>query len=154
MWPSLRPSQRASLLAAIPSQSASAVQSSGWVDASLFEWLVATINVGTISASGTVNAKLQQATSSGGAGAKDVANSAITALTQAGSNSNEEAWIEVKADQLDGEHGFRYVQLSITPAVAAAVIGGELYGFDPKIAQPGGEAFATTVAQIVSLPSI
>lgn len=154
MWPALRPSQRASLLGKIDPQSATAVQTSAWVDASQFEWLVAKVQVGAISAGGTVNAKLQQAQDGSGTGAKDIAGAAITALTQAGGSGDQEVWIEVKADQLDGEHGFTHLQLSITPSVAAALIGGLVEGMDPKIAHPGGEAFAASVAQIVSLPSV
>lgn len=143
--PLLKPSDRVVLLAAINPQSATTVQSSGWVAMDLYESLLAEIRVGTISSSGTVDAKLQQATSSGGAGAKDITGKSITQLTQAGSNSNSQAFINVTAGDLDSANGFNYVQLSITPATAAALITGALYGFDAKFAG----ANATSVVQVV-----
>ena len=152
--PSIRPSQRESLLASINPQSATTVQTSGWVNAANFEWLVGIVKVGAITTGGTVNAKMQQAKDSSGTSAKDITNSSITALTAAGSNSNEDAWIEVRADQLDTNNGFTYVRLSITPSGAAALIGGDVLGLDAKQALAGGQSEETALAQIVSLPSV
>ena len=139
MWASLKPSQRIALAGVINPQSATTVQTTGWVDASQYENLLAVINVGTISSTGTVDAKLQQASDSSGTGAKNITGAAITQLTQAGGSSNKQALINLKADQLDANNGFTFVQLSITPATAAALIAGELWGHDPKLtpsAQP------------------
>ena len=136
MWPSLKPSQRVALAGVINPQSATTVKATGWVDVSQYENLLAVVNVGSISAGGTVDAKLRQAQDNTGTGVKDVAGFAITQLTQAGGNSNEQAMINLNAASLDTNNGFTFVELTITPGTAAAVIAGELWGFDPKIDPP------------------
>jgi len=132
MEPYIRPSKRASILGTIPPQSATTVQSSGWLDATTFHNVMAIIETGTISASGTVDAKFQQATSNAGAGAKDVTGKAITQLTQAASGSNKQVLIDMHQEDLDIANGFKWIQLSITPATAAALIAGQVLGFDPR----------------------
>ena len=149
MYPSLKPTQRAAILGVINPQSATVAQSSGWVDASLFQNYLATILVGAISATGTVDAKLQQATDSGGTGAKDITGKSITQLTQAGANSNSQAQINLRQDELDIANNFNFVKLVITPATAAAIIAGEIEGFDPRYG-PADKAAAATVVQIVA----
>jgi hypothetical protein len=131
MWPSLRPTQRLNIAAVINPQSATTVQTSGWVAVNQYNNFLATIIVGAISSTGTVDAKLQQATDSSGTGAKDITGKAITQLTQAGSKSNTQVNINLKQDELDAQNGFNYIQLSITPATAAALITGIVFGVDP-----------------------
>ena len=55
----------------------------------------------------TTDMKLVQATSSGGAGVKDITDAAITQLSA--TNDNKQASIEVDPYQLDMNNGFRYV---------------------------------------------
>lgn len=148
MWPSLKPSDRASIVGAIDPQSASTAKTTAWVDASQFQNLMAVVAVGALGSSGTVDAKLQQATDSSGTGAKDITGKAITQLTQAGSDSNKQVLINLHQDELDASGGFRYVQLSITPATAASLIGGQLMGFDPRYA-PATDFDATSVDEVV-----
>jgi len=143
--PLLKPSDRVAVLGIIGSQSATTVQGTGWIPVNLYENLLAIVNVGVISSTGTVDAKIQQATSSAGAGAKDVTGKAITQLTQAGSGSNKQALINFSVSDLDHANGFTYVQLSITPATAAALISGLLLGFDGKYPV----ANVTTVGEVV-----
>ena len=149
MYPSLKPTQRAAIVGVINPQSATTVQSTGWVDASKFQNYLATVGVGAISASGTVDAKLQQATDSSGTGAKDITGKAITQLTQAGTNSNSQAQINLRQDELDIANGFCFVRLGITPAAAAALIYGQIEGVDPRYG-PADLAAATSVVQIVA----
>jgi hypothetical protein len=132
MLPQIRPSDRVSVLGTIPPQSATTVQVTGWLDATVFHSLMAVVATGAISATGTVDAKMQQATSAAGAGAKDVTGKAITQLTQAGSGSNKQVLINLHQEDLDINNGYKWVQLSITPATAAALIDGKLLGFDPR----------------------
>lgn len=148
MWSSLKPSQRATIAAAINPQSATTVQVSGWVDASKFANILAKISVGVISATGTLDAKIQQATDSSGTGAKDITGKAIVQMTQAGGSGNQQALINLKADELDATNGFRYVQLSVTPAVAAALIAAEVWGFDAVYGPADTQANASVVQTI------
>ena len=145
----LKPSQRAGILGVVTPQSATTVQSTAWVDASLWGNLLGTVSLGVISATGTVDAKLQQATDNAGAGAKDITGKAITQLTQAGGGSGKQAEINLKPDELDINNGFKYVRLSITPATAAALITGTLLGFDARYG-PADTGDAATVVEIIN----
>jgi hypothetical protein len=121
---------------------------SGWIDISKFDKLKGKVAVGVLGAGATVDAKLQQATSSGGAGAKDIAGKAITQLTQAGADSNKQVLINLFSDELDVTGGFKFVQLSITVSVAASLIYGEMEGFTPRYA-PASDNDAASVDEII-----
>lgn len=149
MWPSLKPTQRLTVAAAINPQSSSANLTSAWVSAAAFANLCALIAVGAISSSGTFDAKLQQAQDSSGTGAKDITGKAITQLTQAGSNSNSQAFINLRPDELDVNNGFSYVRLSVTPATAASLLFAALLGVDPSYG-PADTQAATSVVQVVN----
>lgn len=149
MWPSLKPSQRISLVGVINPQSAGAAVNSGWVDASQFENFLAVVSVGAMTAGATVDAKVRQATSSGGAGAKDITGAAITQLTHAAPNDNSQAFINVNAAQLDTNNGFTFLELVVTPAGNTSLVSAEVYGVDAKQPAPGGANNAATLTQIV-----
>lgn len=121
--------------------------STGWVDQSVFFFLMALIDVGVFGASATVDAKLQQATDSSGTGAKDITGKAITQLLAAGGN-NRQALINMKEADLDTENGFRYVRLSITVGTAASLVSAALIGGVPRF-QPASAYNQAGVAQIV-----
>ncbi len=151
MWPSLQPTKKIAVMAAINPQSATTVQSSGWVDASQFENMLAMVETGVISAGGTVSATVQQASSATGTGAKAIypGNNtsgtalAIAPLTQAGGGSSSQAPINIKPDDLDVNNGFRWIQLTITPSGAAALIAGQLLGVDARYGPADGLAAAS-----------
>jgi hypothetical protein len=144
--PNLKPSDRNALLGVVNPQSATTAKSTGWVNAGLFESLLAVVKAGAITATGTVDAKLEQATSSAGAGAKDITGKAITQLTAAGTDDNKQALINCQSEDLDVANGFAFARLTITPATAAALIDGELWGLDARY-PPGTQA--TTVDEVV-----
>lgn len=132
MTPNAKPSEHLALLAAIsPVSQGVGTANSGWVDIKNFHALMALIKTGVLGTSATVDAKLQQATSSGGAGAKDVTNKAITQIVKA-SGDNKQAIINLKASDLDTEGGFEFVQLSITVGTAASLVAGEVWGAYPR----------------------
>lgn len=148
MHANLKPSQRVAIAAAINPISSAAAQSSGWVDATLFHNWLAVVQVGVLGASGTVDAKFEQATSAGGANAKDVTGKAITQLTQAGTDANKQALINLKQTDLDFTNGFKFIRLTITPATAASLVAGALLGFDQRYGV-ASDNDATTVDEIV-----
>lgn len=132
MTPNARPSEHVSLLATLDAASQGAgTISTGYVDIKNFHALRAKITVGVMTATSTVDAKLQQATTSAGAGVKDVTGKAITQLLAAGGN-NRQAIINLKAADLDTEGGFEFVRLTITVAAAASLAYGEIEGFYPR----------------------
>lgn len=81
-----------------------------------YSW-VAAVTAGAVT--GTVDAKIEQASDSSGTGAKDLTGSDITQLTAAGS-----AVIQFKANDLDNANDFTHFRLSITTSNAADVAGG------------------------------
>lgn len=106
--------------------STSGATNSSWVDVSNCSRFAAIIITGLIAAGGTMNAKLTQATSSGGAGAKDITGKAIAALADTADNQN--FIIDVRADELDVNGGFKFVRIELTGAVAASLIAAILLG--------------------------
>lgn len=142
--PNVKPSDRANLKAVINPQSATTAKSSSWVRLGIAESLLADIFVGTIATNGTVDAKLEQATSDGGT-PKDVTGKAITQLTQAGTDSDKQVRINCQSEDLDVANGYCWVRLTITPATAAALICGAVYTMDHRYAP----ADATTVDEVV-----
>jgi hypothetical protein len=144
----LKPSQRAGVVGNISPISASAVQTSGWIDATTFHNYLAIIGTGVMGASGTVDAKLQQATDNAGTGAKDVTGKAIAQYLHATPDDGKQALINLKQEDLDFANGFKFFQLSITPAVAASEIEGLVLGFDPRFGFADANA-ATTQSQII-----
>lgn len=114
-----------------PVSQAAATVTTGWVDASKFEQLLALIKTGVLGASATLDAKLQQATSSGGAGAKDITGKALTQIVKATGDSKQ-AMINLKPEELDVNGGFRWVRLSVTVGTAASLIDATLLGFWPR----------------------
>lgn len=144
-----KPSEICAVLGAVDPQSANAVKTSGWISTALFRRLMAVVQVGAMTATGTVDAKFQQATSAAGAGAKDVTGTSITQLTAAGTDDNKQVVINLSTAQLDVAGGFAYVRLSITPATAASLISGLVLGFDPRT-MPASDNDATTVDEIVN----
>lgn len=142
----IKPSDRAPVLAVIdPDAYTAATYTSGWVDMSLWGSLQAIVFAGTLGSGATLDAKLEQATSAAGAGAKDITGKAITQLTQAGTDSDKQAVINCQSEDLDVEGGFRYVRLSMTVGNATSDAGGVVLGMDPRYAPTD----ASTVDEVV-----
>jgi hypothetical protein len=144
-WPNVQPSKRSVHLATINPQSATTAKSTGWVNASLFHSFKAKVVVGAFATSAVINAKLEQATSDGGS-PKDVTGKAIAALTQAGTDDDKQAIIELRQADLDVANDYDWFRLTITPTVDAVLIYGEIEGLDPVF---GSGTAAATVDEVV-----
>ena len=147
MEPQIKPSQRASIVGAVNPQSTSTTVTSGWIDATTFHNYLALISTGVLGASATVDAKLQQATDSGGTGAKDVTSKSITQLVKA-SNDNNQALINLKQEDLDFANAFKFFRLSITVGTAASLVSATILGFDPRQGAASSNAAATQVQAV------
>jgi len=132
-----------------PDVTAASTVTTAWITAKDFERYVATIMVGTLGASATVDAKLQQATDGSGTGAKDITGKAITQLTAAGTDSDKQSKINLRGDELDVDGGFDFIQLSVTVAVATSDIAAYVEGLSPRYG-PANDFDATTVDEIIS----
>jgi hypothetical protein len=131
-----------------PDANGAGTLTSAYVDASKFEQLMAIVMAGDLGTSATLDAKLVQATSAAGANVTDISGKAITQLTQAGTDSNKQAIIQVRADELDVAGGFRYVALVLTTAVATSDSGAVVLGFTPTYG-PANDYDLAAVDEIV-----
>lgn len=128
MLANARISEQLALLATIdPVSQAAGSITTGWISCSQPERLMAIIQTGVLGASATVDAKLQQATDSGGTGVKDVTSKAITQIVKA-TGDNKQAIINCRAEELDTNNGFSYVRLSVTVGTAASLVSAQLFG--------------------------
>ena len=135
------------IVGSIPPQSAAAGSyTSGWIAMATVGKVYCVINIGAITGSGSVNAKVEQATDSTGTGVKDVTGAAIAPIVGA-ANSNKQATIGVRPGQLDTAGNFAFVRLNVTTAVAASILGAVLHGTDVKY-EP--QVQAATVAESVT----
>lgn len=146
------PSERIAVLDVIdPDVNAAGTLTTAWIDMADFDSVMAVVMVGTLGTSATIDAKFQQASDASGTGAKDVAGSAITQITQAGSDqSDTQAVIELNAEDLDLANSFTHVRLSMTTAAATSDSGAILLGVDPRYG-PASDHDATSVGEIVTV---
>lgn len=114
-----------------PVSQAAATVTTGWVDARKFAEIVAILQTGVLGAAATLDAKLQQATSAAGAGAKDIAAKSVTQIVKA-TGDNKQVLINVRPEQLDVNGGFCFVRLSMTVGTAASLVSALLLGVWPR----------------------
>jgi hypothetical protein len=144
-------SEQVALLATIdPDVTTASTVVSDYVDASEFYNYMAVVLAGTLGSSATIDAKIVQATDSSGTGVKDVTGKAITQITQAGTDqSDTQAVINVKPDDLDINNGFKWFALSVTVGTATSDAGGFIVGCNPRNA-PASDNDLASVGEIVS----
>ncbi len=147
------PSEGIAVLATIdPDAYAAGAQNSDWVDLGLFDQVKAVIMAGAFGAVTTLDAKLTQATSSGGAGEKDITGKAITQLVAA-SDADKQAVINCRADELDIANDFRWVRLVQTGGASSPANSIDhsalLLGFGPRY-EPASDSDLASVAEIVN----
>lgn len=143
-------SEKVALVGVIdPDATAAGTVTSGWIAAKDFYNFMAVVYAGTLGTSATIDAKLEQATDSSGTGAKDITGKAITQLTQAGSDSDKQAIINLRHGEMDIGNDFDYFRLSITVGTATSDVGGAVYGVDPSYG-PASKSDLSTVDEIVS----
>ena len=144
------PSERVAVLGVIdPDANTAAALTSDYGDATKFETMMAVIMAGTFGTNGTLDAKLVQATDSSGTGVKDITGKAITALTDAGTDSDKQAIINVRAEELDVANSFTHVAIVMTTAVATGDSAAILLGCDPRHA-PASDNDLASVDEIVN----
>ena len=143
------PSEVAAVVATIdPDVQTSGEQLSDAIDMSKIDQILAIIMSGTLGSSATLAAKLTQATTSGGV-YKDITGKAITNLSQAVSpdNSDDQALINCRADELDIDNDYRWVKLSMTVGVATSDTCALVLGFGERY----GPAFDGDLASVVEI---
>lgn len=121
--------------------------STAWVSAQTAAEFQALILLGVLGTAATVDAKIEQATTSGGAGVKDVTGKAIVQYVKA-TDDSKEAVINFRSADLDVSNNFAFVRLTLTVAAAASLVSGLLLGLNRETRYQPATALATT-AQVV-----
>jgi hypothetical protein len=110
-------SERLAIVATVdPDAYSAGTYDSDAIDLSKFERVLFVVAVGDLGTNATVDFVVQESDAAGGSYA-NLAGKAITQLTQAGSDADKQALVEVKADELS--EGKRYVRGRLTIGVAA-----------------------------------
>lgn len=121
--------------------------STAWIDIGKFGAIMATTMVGTMATGATLDAKLEQAKDATGTGAKDIDGKAIVQMTQAGTDqSDRQAIIECRGEELDVNNGYSHVRLSLTISTAACDAGAIVHGVAARYPQDT----AATVDQAIT----
>lgn len=81
--------------------------------------VAALLSVGAITATGTIDMKLVQATDTSGTGSKDVSGAALVQIADTGGSKSYA--IELNSDLLDHTNGFTCIAVVLTTATAANV---------------------------------
>lgn len=145
----LLPSDRAAVVGVIdPDALAADTYETGWISMSDFQSVMAIIMAGTLGSSATLNAKFEQGQGAAGANPQDVPGKAITALTQAGTDSDKQAVLNCFADDLDLADGYDHVRLSMTIGAATSDAGALVLGFDARY-EPASNNDLASVDEIV-----
>ena len=143
-------SDRAAVVGALnPGSIAAGTTPTGWVAAADWGRFLGVIQSGTLGASATIDAKLQQAQDSAGTGAKDITGKAITQMTTGATDSNKQSEINLHRDELDLANNFTHVRLSVTVGVAASGMSAVLLGFDPRY-NAASDNDAATVKEVIA----
>jgi hypothetical protein len=143
----LRGSEICAVVATLdPVTMANVEKTTDWVDVGSFESVMFILLTGDM-ASETIDFKLEQATSSGGAGKKDLV-VATQLAASAAANDGAQVILETRAEELDHANSFRYVRArGITGGATggpAAIVG---LGFNSRY---GVGTDLSTVAQIAN----
>ncbi|MFV9616172.1 MAG: hypothetical protein ACNYZG_09455 [Gammaproteobacteria bacterium] len=144
------PSEAAAVVATIdPDTYTAAAYTSDYIDMGLFERAQFVVMTGTLGTAATVDASIVQATTAAGAGSKALTTSkAITQLVKA-TNDDDQAIINVLAEDLDLANSFDFCAITVTVGVATSDVGAIGLGFNPRYA-PASDNDLASVVEIVS----
>lgn len=132
-----------------PDVTVASTVTTGWINAATFQNFIAIIQAGTLGTNATLDAKLQQASSSSGTGAKDITGKAITQLTEAGTDSDKQAIINVRGEELDLVNGFNHFRLSLTLGTATSDLAAMVIGLNARSGL-ASDNDASTVDEVVN----
>lgn len=150
MFPNALASEQVAIVGVIdPDAYTQATYTTDYIDMSKWESVMAVVMAGDLGSSATIDAKIIEYTTDGGAGTHDITGKAITQLTQAGTDSNKQAIINVRREDLDIDGGYRYVKLSVTVGTATSDMGAIVLGVVPRRA-PASDNDLSSVDEIVA----
>lgn len=118
------------------------------IDMQLWDKVVFYVQVGTMASTSTVDFSVKGDTASGGSYATAVTGKAITQLTEAGTDSDKQAIVEVTQAEVAAQ-GLRYIRGDLVVAAAASDAGVLAVAFGPNYA-PASENDLASVDEIVA----
>jgi hypothetical protein len=134
----------------IPPQSTSTTIVSTYFKADKCIQYAAIISVGALGSSTTVDASWLQGDSSAGANPKAITGaSAITQLTQAGTDANKVVILNLRPEMMDHATGFYWAALSITAGTSTALVSVVIVGLGVKDG-PATNANISTVDELAN----
>lgn len=143
-------SEKLPLVATIdPDANATGAFSTDYVDLQSFRKAMFVVLAGVIASSGTLDFKLQEATSSTGAGAQDITGKSITQM--ATGDNDKQAIVNVNVEELSS--GYRYVKGVMTLTAAGADAGAVAFAAHGRFTDAATSTSAgdlATVAEIVA----
>lgn len=117
-----------------------------WVAAKNWFTFLAIISTGVLGTAATVDAKVQQAKDASGTAAKDITGKGLAQIVKA-SGDNKQAFINVRAEDLDSENGFTHIGIVLAVGAAASIVGATLLGVGSRFSPPLDNA-ATLVQSV------
>lgn len=120
-------SEHLAVLGQLVPVSSSTTQNMAWTSLAGYGRFMAMIHVGAMVATSTVDAKLQIATSSGGAGAIDIPGKAITQMLAA-SDGSKIRFIDLKSDEIPSTAVYTHIRVVLTVATATSLVAAVLFG--------------------------
>lgn len=144
------PTDEAAVVATIdPDAYTASTVVSDYVDMRKFRAIQAIVMAGALGTNATLDAKLVEATDASGTGAQDITGKSITQLTEAGTDSDKQAIINLHSEELDIADGYCFVALSMTVGTATSDAGGIIIGHAP-VTIPASSNDLSTVDEIVN----
>lgn len=101
-----------------PDANTAAAYSTDYIDMTIFQEVLFIVMAGVIAASGTIDFKVQEATSATGAGAQDLATGTLSITQLTTGDNDEQTLVDVEAEDLST--GFTHVKGVMTVTTAAA----------------------------------
>lgn len=144
-----RLSERLAVVATIdPDAYGTGAQNSDYIDMALHQRILFIILAGTIASTGKIDFAVYGDTASGGAYATAITGAAITQLTEAGTDSDKQAVVEVSAADVQAQ-GLRYIRGVLTLTTAGGDAGVVAVAGDTRYL-PASNADLASVDEIIA----
>jgi hypothetical protein len=119
-------------IAKINPASYSSEQNTARFDMALYARVAIVYIIGAMASTAVLDSDIEQSDAASGGNTKNVSGKSITQLTQASGDSNKLVCVELSAEELDVDGGFHYVNVELTPATAASIVGVLVFGIEPR----------------------
>lgn len=131
-----------------PDAYTAATYTSGYVDMKNFRRVVFIVQAGTLGTNATVDFTVKGDTATGGSYTTTITGKAITQLTEAGTDSDKQAVVEVTAEEVFAQ-GFRYIRGALVIGTATSDAGMIAIASEPRYF-PASDYDASSVDEIVA----